>query len=145
MTLQTTYTNPFDEMFDRLLGQVSEPAATSRLIPIDVAEDGDFLIVQAILPGVSTKDVSVQIEGNVLTLRAERNPMVLSDGAKVYRQESQYGTFVRSLRIGDKLDTSSIQAESRDGVLVIKIARLPEEKPRTITVNVAPSLSESNN
>ena len=127
----------FDELFDQLMGQAHESAPHNRLVPLDVMVTGGNLIVQASLPGVDPEAISVQVEKDVLTIRAERKSGDLSSDAKVYRRENATGTFVRSLRLSDRLDTERISAESKNGVLTLTIPRLPEEKPKTITVNVA--------
>ncbi len=127
----------FDEIFDRLMGHAADTNASSRLVPVDVAETNGALLVRASLPGVEPEAISVQVEKDVLTIRAERKADSLGEDAKVYRRENAYGVFVRSLRLSDRLDTANVTAESKNGVLTLTIPRLPEEKPKTITVNVA--------
>lgn len=131
----------FDELFERLMGNAQDNALhnapSNRLVPVDVVEADGNLVVQASLPGVEPEAISIQVEKDVLTIRAERKTDDAPENAKVYRRENATGTFVRSLRLSDRLDTERIAAESRNGVLTLMIPRLPEEKPKTITVSVA--------
>ena len=143
MKTLTPFGNQFDEMFDRLIGTAAQNPA-SRVIPIDVVETDGHYVVRATLPGVEPNAINVTVENNVLTIRGERQAEDESREARVYRRENVYGTFARSLRLGERLDTDSVRADYRHGILTLTINRIPEEKPRTITVNVKDTLAGAN-
>ena len=130
----------FDELFDRLMGVAHEPSTSGRILPIDVFETENAFVVHAAVPGVEPHEIGVQVENGVLTIRAERRAEN-EESAKIYRRENAYGTFSRSLRLSDRLNTEEIAADYRNGVITLTIPRIPEPKPKTINVSVsAPSL-----
>lgn len=127
----------FDELFDRLMGATHEPSTSGRILPIDVLESENAFVVRAAVPGVEPSEIGVQVENGVLTIRAERRLENGDENAKVYRRENAYGTFSRSLRLSDRLNTEEIGADYRNGVLTLTIPQVPEPKPKTINVNVS--------
>src|SRR5829696_8078673 len=117
-------TDPFREL-DRLTQQVfgNVPGTWSRptAMPLDAYRTGDEFIVAFDLPGVSPDAIDINVERNVLTVRAERRPLNLGDGAQVHMSERPLGVFSRQLFLSEALDTDRIQAAYDNGVLVLRI------------------------
>jgi HSP20 family protein len=133
-------TDPFREL-DRLTQQLlgttqagtwSRPAS----MPIDAYRSGDELVVAFDLPGVASDAIEIDVERNVLTVKAERRPLQLAEGAQVQLSERPLGVFSRQLFLGDALNTERIQASYENGVLVIRIPVAEQAKPRKVTVAV---------
>jgi HSP20 family protein len=97
--------------------------------------DSDYLI-KAELPEVSKEDVKVTVDENVITISGERRKDAEHQDEKVHRVESFYGQFSRSSRLPEDADVASIQAESRNGVLKVRVPKMPAPKPRTVEVQV---------
>lgn len=97
--------------------------------------DTDYLI-KAELPEVSKEDVKVTVDENVITISGERLRRAEHKDEKVHRVESFYGHFSRSFRLPEDADVNAIQAESRNGVLKIRVPKTPAPKPRTVEVQV---------
>ena len=111
-------TDPFREL-DRLTQQVFGTAARPAVMPMDAWRDGEQFIVEFDLPGVNADSLGLDVERNVLTVRAER----------------PRGVFSRQLFLGDNLDTDKIEANYHDGVLRLTIPVAEKAKPRRIEIS----------
>ena len=131
-------TDPFRE-FDRLAQQLFNNVGTAQrpaVMPMDAWRDGDQFVVEFDLPGIDPKSVDVDVERNVLTVRAERS--ALPDGSEYLASERPRGVFSRQVMLGDTLDTDKIEAAYRDGVLKLRIPVAEQAKPRKIAIQTAP-------
>lgn len=126
-------TDPFRE-FDRLTQQVLGTAARPAAMPMDAFRDGDTFVVEMDLPGVDAETIDLDVERNVLTVKAERRAGV-GDDADVLIMERPSGSFSRQLFLGDSLDTERIDASYDAGVLRLRIPVADEAKPRKIAIS----------
>ncbi|HJQ01305.1 MAG TPA: HSP20 family small heat-shock protein [Jatrophihabitans sp.] len=127
-------TDPFREL-DRLTQQVfgtNGTLARPSVMPMDAWRDGDEFIVEFDLPGVDPESIDLDVERNVVTVKAER-PTRASD-AELIAAERPRGVFSRQLMLGDNLDTERIAASYQAGVLTLRIPVAEKAKPRKITV-----------
>jgi HSP20 family protein len=97
--------------------------------------DAEYLI-KAELPEVSKKDVKVTVDDGVITISGERRNELEHKDEKLHRIESFYGSFSRSFRLPDDVDVNGIQAESKNGVLKVRVPKQPAARPRTVEVQV---------
>jgi HSP20 family protein len=111
-------------------GTWSRPTA----MPVDSYRNGDEFVIAFDLPGVDKDAIEIDVERNVLTVRAERRPVDLGDQAIVQLSERPLGIFSRQLFLGDALDTEHIDATYDNGVLVLRIPIAERAKPRKISV-----------
>ena len=100
---------------------------------MDAVRRGDTVHVYLDLPGVDGESIDVEVERNVLTVKAERR-WAREDGDQVLASERRQGAFVRRLLLGDTLDGERVEADYRDGVLAITIPVAETAKPRKVTV-----------
>jgi len=124
-------TDPFRDL-DRLTQQVLGTAARPVFMPMDAWKDGDTFRVQLDLPGVDRDSIDLDVERNVLTVRAER-PMTESTN-ELLAAERPRGVFSRQIILGDNLDLDQIDAEYGDGVLSLSIPVAEAAKPRRIEI-----------
>ncbi len=118
-------------------GDLFAPLATDVLAPrADVVEEKDRYRIALDLPGMKKKDIHIVLEDGVLSVSGERNGEVKSEEEGYRSVERAYGSFRRSFRLPDNVDTDSITAEYRDGVLTMVIAKNEEALPRQIEVKV---------
>jgi HSP20 family protein len=132
-------TDPFREL-DRVTQQVFGTAGTwSRptAMPMDAYRSGDEFVVAFDLPGVDPGAIDLDVERNVLTVRAERRPAT-GEGVEMQVAERPLGVFSRQLFLGDGLDTEHIRASYEAGVLTLRIPVAERAKPRKITVEHQP-------
>ena len=127
-------TDPFRE-FDRLAQQLLGAGTTSRpaVMPMDAWREGDTFVLEFDLPGVRPESVDIDVERNVLTVRAER-PTNNGDW-EMLASERPSGLFSRQLVLGDNLDLEHVTANYDSGVLRLSIPVAERAKPRKIEIN----------
>ncbi|WP_206306679.1 Hsp20/alpha crystallin family protein [Streptomyces malaysiense] len=125
-------TDPFRE-FDRLAQQVLGSTDRPSAMPMDAYRSGDEFLVHFDLPGVDPETIELDVERNVLNVRAERRGPAPED-ARTLVAERPTGTFTRQLFLGDTLDTERIDASYESGVLTLRIPVAERAKPRRIQI-----------
>ena len=130
-------TDPFREL-DRLTQQVfgNSPGTWSRptAMPMDAYRVGDEFVVAFDLPGVSPDAIELDVERNVLTVKAERRSNRETDQVEMQVAERPLGVFSRQLFLGETLDSDNISAHYESGVLTLRIPVAPQAKPRKIAI-----------
>lgn len=129
---------PFTEV-NRLAQQLFGTPQTGTwsrpsVMPADSYRNGDEFVIAFDLPGVDKDAIDIDIERNVLTVRAERRPVDLGEQAEAQLCERPLGVFSRQLFLGDALDTQHIDATYDNGVLLLRIPIAEKAKPRKVTV-----------
>ncbi len=124
-------TDPFREL-DRLAQQVLGTANRPAAMPIDAWRDGDTFEVEFDLPGVSPESINLDVERNVVTVKAER--AAVDAKLEMLASERPRGVFSRQLVLGENLDTENIQANYDSGVLTLRIPVAEKAKPRKISI-----------
>jgi len=128
-------TDPFrelDRFAQQVLGANGSPARPVAM-PMDAYRDGETFIVRFDLPGVDPGSIDLDVERNVLTVKAERKPEH-PDNVELISAERPRGTFTRQLFLGDALDTARVEAHYDAGVLTLRIPVAEQAKPRKITI-----------
>lgn len=133
-------TDPFRE-FDRLTQQLMGTASRPSAMPMDAWRDGDEFVVELDLPGVSADSIDIDVERNVLTVRAER-PQPEGDHEYVAAERPR-GVFSRQIILGDTLDTERVRAGYDAGVLVLRIPIAERAKPRKVSIATAPGVPQA--
>lgn len=131
--------DPFRDL-DRLTQQVFGTATRPSSMPLDAWRDGDEFVVELDLPGVDPDKLDIDVERNVLTIRAER-PSHVPDAADAVATERSWGVFSRQLVLGDALDTDKVDADYTAGVLRLRIPIAERAKPRRISISSGDSAS----
>jgi HSP20 family protein len=130
-------TDPFREL-DQLTQQVfgNTPATWSRpaAMPMDAYRAGDEFVVCFDLPGVDPAAIELDVQRNVLTVKAERRPLPTGDDVRMQVSERPLGVFSRQLFLGDTLDTERIKADYDAGVLTVRIPVAEQARPRRIAI-----------
>ena len=125
-------TDPFRDL-DRLTQQVFGTAARPAAMPMDAWQENGEFVVAFDLPGVNVDSVELDIERNVLTVRAERRDPT-QPNVELIASERPRGVFSRQLILGDTLDTEKVKAHYADGALTLRIPVLERAKPRKIEI-----------
>ena len=124
----------FDNAVGSVSGAVSRTCSTHP--PVSVWENDDRLVIELDVPGVQQSDLEVSVEDGVLTVAGNRQPSH-HDGEPKH-SDGRFGEFSRSIKLHESLDTTSIQAELHNGVLILSIPRRVESQPQTIPVAIRP-------
>jgi HSP20 family protein len=126
-----------NRLFDSLLGrQAMGPNARAWLPAIDMHETKDDLVLNVELPGVSEKDVTVSITGDLLTIKGERRWSDEAKGRQSLHTERVYGQFERLVQLPMAVQGDKVKAGYRDGVLTITLPKSEELKPREIKIDI---------
>jgi len=124
--------DPFRQL-DRLTQQVFGTAARPAAMPLDAWREGNEFVVAVDLPGVETESIDVNVDQNVLSIRAEC-PHAAGEGADYLAAERPHGVFSRQLILGETLDTGNVKAAYEGGVLTLRIPVAEKAQPRKIQI-----------
>ncbi len=102
--------------------------------PVDIYETEDALVLTALLPGVSTDEVSIEVHHNTLILRGERKPAGAVADERYFRRECVYGPFQRSFVLPATVDQNQVQATYHDGILELHLPKSEAAKPKRIAI-----------
>ena len=112
-----------------------EPKNAGDLVPrLDVSETEREVKVTAELPGMDEKDVTVTLEGDVLTLRGEKKADAEEKGKNFHRVERTYGSFQRVVTLPVEVDATKVAAGFKKGVLTVTLAKSPAAQTRKIEI-----------
>lgn len=122
----------------RALADWDEPWALSDATwpRVNVRETNAAVIVEADVPGMTEKDLQIQLHQDVLTLSGQRK-IAAPEGFTAHRKERASAQFSRSFALPAKVNAERSVATLRDGVLTIEIAKAEEVKPRQIAIRGA--------
>ena len=132
--------DPFREL-DRVASNLLDARQGPRFMPIDLHREAEHYILNADLPGIDPGSVDVDVDGQVLTIRAERTPRS-EEGVKWLAHERPYGSFLRQFNLGDGIATENISATYENGVLSVMIPVTEKAKPRKVAVTSSNSSSQ---
>lgn len=107
--------------FDRLGRELFSIADRDISAPVDIRREGDRYVIEADLPGVDPRSVDLTVEGDSLTIRAERSDSRTAEEAQWVVRERSSATIVRRFTLGDDIDPDRIEAAYRDGVLSVVV------------------------
>ena len=127
------------QVFDRFINNEDADQSnvvTSQWAPrVDIREEARRFVIFADVPGVDPKDIEVNMDKGILTIKGDRVAEVTEEGGQFTRVERSHGTFYRRFALPDSADADSISATGKHGVLEISIPKKAETTPRRITIN----------
>ena len=138
---------PMERDFDRFFGEMDR-AFRDVAMPVigwnvdtsvpaaDVVETADAITVRIDLPGHDAKDIHVNVENDVLTVRSERKTETQEKGETLHRCERSYGLYTRSFVLPATVDAQKAEARYENGVLSVTLPKREDAKPRAIAVRV---------
>ena len=122
--------DPFQEM-----APIWPEVGAAYLVPFEVKETKDAFLFKADVPGIKEQDLEITLSGNRLTIGGKRTSEKEEGGDETYyTYERSYGSFSRSFTLPDGIDPDHVQANLRNGVLSVAIAKKPEYQPKKIHV-----------
>ncbi len=116
-------------------GEGSTLATADWTPTVDIKEEEDAYVLYADLPGVEPKDIDLQMDKGVLTLKGERKSETHEEREGYKRVERVRGSFFRRFSLPDTADSESISAKSVNGVLEVRIPKQAKAQPRRIAVD----------
>ena len=134
-SLQQEMNRLFSTFFDT--PTAGNGTAGRRWIPaMDLVETDDHYVLTADLPGLSQDDISLEFEGDVLTLSGERRSEHADRKEGYYRLERATGSFSRSLTLPEGVDPDAVEATFDKGVLTVRIPKPEQRKPKKVSIQV---------
>ena len=130
----TPYGLTFGRWFDDMLGRTQEDGGQLLTPALDITEDENELRVTTELPGLTKDDVQIQLENGVLAISGEKKQETESKGKSWHRMERRYGAFYRSITLPRGASLETADAKFENGILVIRIPKREDVKPRTIKI-----------
>ena len=107
------------------------------IVPVDVYQTDNDVVVKAVLPGVRPEDIHISITGDNLVIRGEVREEIGTNGGgdrQYHIRERRYGRFSRSLILPTMVDADKAKAEFENGILTLTLPKAEEVRPKTITV-----------
>ena len=137
------FITPFDRIFDELMTkqfpnfqqEVGVSFNKGSYPKVNVYEYDDKIGIVAEIPGLDKKNVSVEVEENVLTISGDKHGLE-DDGAKCITRELKHSSFKRSFNLGEQLDGDEVSANFKDGILSINIPKVEPELPKKNIVKI---------
>ena len=138
------FLTPFDKIFDQLMAQqfptFQEEVGVSfnqgAYPKVNVYEYDDKIGIIAEIPGLDKKNVSVEVEDNLLTISGDKHGLE-DNGAKCITRELKHSSFKRAFNLGDHLDGDDVSANFKDGMLSISIPKKEPELPKKKMVKIS--------
>jgi HSP20 family protein len=133
--MQNRFNHLFDDSFFRP-GRSDDDLSLGTWHPVvDMYDEDDRVVIKAELPGVDKKDIAVDLKDRVLTLSGERAYDNEGKEENYYRRERAYGKFQRVFSLPADVDSDKINADFKDGLLIIEVPKPEKQKPKNITIH----------
>jgi HSP20 family protein len=137
---------PFDKMFDNMFEtnfpEVAQtvgvnPFSSTAYPKVNVYEYDDKVSVVAEIPGIDKKNLNVEVEDDVMTIKGSKHGFDEDTDATILRRELKHSAFERKFTLGESLDGESIEANFKDGILSVDIPKIEPAKPKKNFVKIS--------
>lgn len=126
-----------ETLWSQLIGEPSDSRRGGRMLPsLDLTETANTVDVRMDVPGMKAEDIDIQLNNGVLTISGERKEETEEKGKTFHRVERRYGSFSRSVTLPAPVADDKVDAQYRDGVLIVSLQKTEEAKSRRIKVKV---------
>ncbi len=130
-------TNPMNTVTRRRLNRWFNDmtdAAPEVTFPVDIKNEAEAYVINALLPGVTAEDLNIQVQNDVLTIQGEMK-YSREETDSYLLQERPAGKFFRSFELPDAVDANKVEANLTNGVLTLRLPKAEEALPRSIKIN----------
>ena len=138
----TPFEKMVDDMFETNFPEVAQtvgvnPFSNSAYPKVNVYEYEDKVGVVAEIPGIDKKNLSVDVEDGVMTIKGSKHGFDEDTDATVLRRELKHSAFERKFSLGESLDGDNIKANFKDGILSIEVPKIEPEKPKKSFIKIS--------
>ena len=131
-------TKPYRDIYDfmdRFFSRAPFGEFTTEWVPsVDVSETDGEITVRAELPGMDSKDLDVNVAGDLLSIKGEKKEEEEKKDKGYYFSESYFGSFQRNIRLPSEVQSDKVQAKFKDGILNITLPKSEETKPKKVQI-----------
>ena len=133
---ERTFSSLFEDLFQHLPAQEWGQRLATDTVPVNIRETKDGYVLDVVVPGFEKQDFKISMEGELLTLSAERKQETKSNEERFLKREFSFKSFSRSFRMDDQIDRSAITAKYEQGILQLTLPKKEEVKlvPKEISV-----------
>ena len=135
VSLRDAMNSLFQDSFVRPTGLPAQNG--QQPLPLDVTETEDGFVVKASLPGVKPDDLQVTVRGDTLLIRGDLSAEEEKQGERWHIRERRFGTFQRSVMLGEPIDAGKVESNYEHGVLTLKLPKAETAKPHQIKIGGA--------
>jgi HSP20 family protein len=125
-----------DRFFDTFFGRTPKEAEGGWSPTVDIEEDNENYLVKAELPGIIKDDIKISVRGNLITLSGERRYTSETKMKTFHRIERSYGKFSRTIALPSDVDSDTVKATYKDGILTVTLPKPVSTKPTEIEVEI---------
>ncbi|MDY6822056.1 MAG: Hsp20/alpha crystallin family protein [Deferribacterota bacterium] len=125
-----------NRLFDDFFGTSELPSGIDFVPSLDISETKNDIKVRADLPGLTEKDIEVNISGDILTIKGSKEEEKEEKDENYYRKERAYGNFVRQIQIPKKIKADQVKAKFKNGVLTITMPKAEEAVEKGVKIEV---------
>ncbi len=136
LSLRDAMDRLFEESFVRPFRAWPWGTDGGLMVPLDMYETDENVIVTAVVPGLKPEDVDITISGNTLNIKGEFQAEEEGRRGSVHFQERRYGKFQRSVTLPSTVDTDRVEATFENGILKLTLPKVEEARPKHIPVKV---------
>ncbi len=128
------------DQLQREMNRLFSATSTGRVInspsypAINIWTNDDGQLISAEMPGVKPDDIDIDVTGDALSISGVRNPDEAVKEARYHRRERSYGSFSRTIQLPFMVDTNKVEANFKNGILLITLPRAEADKPKKITI-----------
>jgi HSP20 family protein len=128
--------NEFDRLLQGFVNTRPTALADMQMAPsCEVSEEGENFIAKFDIPGVRKEDIKIDLDGNQLTVMAERKEEKKSENKKTRFSEISYGSYMRTFALPSTIDDKKVEAKFDNGVLTIMLPKAPSTKAKQIAIH----------
>ncbi len=129
--------NEINKAVSARTGEESAVVTADWTPSVDIKEEDKQFVLLADIPGVDPKDIEVNMENGMLTIKGERKTEATEEKEDYKRVERVYGSFYRRFSLPETADAEKISATASNGVLKVTIPKVEKVQPKRINVNVS--------
>lgn len=109
----------------------------SKVPAVNIAESNDAYFIELASPGLNKEDFKINLDGEVLTISAEKKSVVEEESKKYSKREYSYTAFTRSFNLPEGIDHNNVSASYTDGILKVMVGKKEEVKIASTTIQIS--------
>jgi HSP20 family protein len=131
-----TFRSQFDRLFNEVSTLANEATSGEWLPPTELHDDGDYLTLRAVIPGIEAKDIDIQVTKDTVTLNGDRKYEKKGKTKGYFWSEVKYGKFHRAIQLPIAVQNDQVKADYTNGILTLTLPKASETKPFKVNLTL---------